>query len=191
MIIIKTGLGWICRKRLGWAYRVGPVRCSQQLAGGAALILWLGSGPSSVLAAELSSTGDATSTAKSRWVTAGWISWHFRNADERNAFNLGIGLEIDANQKWTIAGGAYNNSFYENSIYTGVIRHFWVRDTWRLGLMLGAVNGYRHLNDGRFYPYVFPMLQYLGRTLGANLSFIPPVDKTTGGLLAVQLKVPF
>ncbi len=147
--------------------------------------------PLSPRAAELIPPSIDTAAAQSRWVTAGWLSWHFRRADERNAANLGIGLEMDANPQWTMAGGVYHNSFYDTSFYVGAIRQYWVKDKLRLGLMLGAVNGYRHLNDGGFYPYVFPMLQYQGQTLGVNLALVPPVDKTTGGLVAVQFKVKF
>jgi hypothetical protein len=142
-------------------------------------------------AEELSGTTDKKQSTKSRWITAGWLSWHFRHADKRNAANIGIGLEVDLGSDWTIAGGIYNNSFNDTSVYAGGIRQFWVRESWRLGLMLGAVNGYRRLNHGGLYPYVFPMLQYQGSSVGLNLALVPPVDSVTEGLIAVQLKFRF
>jgi hypothetical protein len=66
-----------------------------------------------------------------------------------------------------------------------------VKETWRLGLMLGAMIRSRHLNDGGWYPSVVPMLQYQGQTSGVNLALVPPVNAATGGRVAVQFKVRF
>jgi hypothetical protein len=191
MTSIKPGRDGIWRRLHKRACSAGSVHTFRRLPSCAALLSGLVFVPLFADPAELIPAKVDTAAAKSRWVTAGWLSWHFRKADERNAVNLGIGLEIDANPRWTMAGGVYHNSFYDTSFYVGAIRQFWVKDSWRLGLMLGAVNGYRHLNDGGFYPYVFPMLQHQGQTLGVNLALVPPVDKTTGGLVAVQFKVRF
>ena len=191
MTITKLGRDGLWRRLQRRACSARPVHTFQRLVSCVTLFSGLVFVPLPADAAELMPARDVTAEAKSSWVTAGWLSWHFRKADERNAANLGIGLEIDANPQWTMAGGVYHNSFYDTSLYVGAIRQFWVKDRWRLGLMLGAVNGYRHLNDGGFYPYVFPMAQYQGQTLGVNLALVPPVNAATGGLLAVQLKVRF
>lgn len=191
MTITKLGREQVWRRFQRRACPAGPVHTCQRLVSCSALLAGLVFGPLSADGAELMSVKDGTAAVRSRWVTAGWFSWHFRHADQRNAANLGIGLEIDANPQWTMSGGIYSNSFYDTSVYAGAIRQFWMRDRWRLGLMLGAVNGYRHLNDGGFYPYVFPMLQYRGQTVGVNLALVPPVHASTGGLLAVQFKVRF
>jgi hypothetical protein len=191
MTITKLGRDGIWRRLQRRACSARPVHTFQRLVSCVTLFSGLVFVPLPADAAEVIPAKIDTAAARSSWVTAGWLSWHFRKADERNAANLGIGLEIDANPRWTMAGGVYHNSFYDTSFYVGAIRQFWVKDSWRLGLMLGAVNGYRHLNDGGFYPYVFPMLQHQGQTLGVNLALVPPVDKTTGGLVAVQFKVRF
>jgi len=191
MTITKLGRDGIWRRLQRRACSARPVHTFQRLVSCVTLFSGLVFVPLPADAAEVIPAKIDTAAARSSWVTAGWLSWHFRKADERNAANLGIGLEIDANPRWTMAGGVYHNSFYDTSFYVGAIRQFWVKDSWRLGLMLGAVNGYRHLNDGGFYPYVFPMLQHQGQTLGVKLALVPPVDKTTGGLVAVQFKVRF
>jgi hypothetical protein len=191
MTITKFGRDGLWRRLQGQACSTGSVNTCQRLASCAALFSGLAFVHLPADAAELMPAKVDAAAAKSSWVTAGWLSWHFQKADERNAANLGIGLEMDVNPQWTMASGVYHNSFYDTSIYVGAIRQFWVKDSWRLGLMLGAVNGYRHLNDGGFYPYVFPMLQYQGQTLGVNLALVPPVNAATGGLLAVQFKVRF
>jgi len=190
MVITKYSFGGIWR-RLGRQTCSGDPVPARPLAACAVLLTGLVLAPSAAAAVELTPANAHTTAAKSSWVTAGWLSWHFRKSDERNEANLGVGLEIDANQQWTVTGGVYSNSFYDMSLYAGVIRQFWVKDAWRLGLMLGAVTGYRHLNDGGVYPYVFPMLQYQGQAFGVNLALVPTVDKTTDGLVAVQFKVRF
>lgn len=191
MTIIKLGRDGIWRRLRRLASSTGLVHACQRMAPCAALLSGLVFTPLPAESAELIPFKDDSAAARSRWVTAGWLSWHFRKADERNAANLGVGLEIDANPQWTLGGGVYNNSFHDTSLYFGAIRQFWVKDRWRLGLMLGAVHGYRHLNDGGLYPYVFPMLQYQGQTLGINLALVPPLNDATGGLVAVQFKVRF
>ena len=191
MTITKLGRDGLWRRLQRRACSARSVHTFQRLVSCVTLFSGLVFVPLPADAAEVIPAKIDTAAARSSWVTAGWLSWHFRKADERNAANLGIGLEMDANPRWTMAGGVYHNSFYDTSLYVGAIRQFWVKDRWRLGLMLGAVNGYRHLNDGGFYPYVFPMLQYQGQTLGVNLALVPPVNAATGGLLAVQLKVRF
>ncbi len=142
-------------------------------------------------AAETAIPEDRSEGHPALWLNAGWLSWHFRKAGDRNAINLGAGLEMDVDPQWTMAGGVYRNSFNNSSVYLGFIRQFWVDRGWRLGLMMGVVNGYRHLNDGAFCPYVFPVLQYQGAALGMNLALVPVVDSVTGGLIAVQFKVRF
>jgi hypothetical protein len=123
-----------------------------------------------------------------RWLTLGWLSLHANKRAERNGLNYGIGAELGLNPSWSLAAGVYQNSFDATSYYAGGIWRLWSIDRWHLGMMLGAANGYEKVNHSGAFPYVFPMLQFEGGWLGANLAIIPPVGNATHGLLALQFK---
>jgi hypothetical protein len=122
------------------------------------------------------------------WLTLGWLSLHANQRAERNGLNYGIGAELGLNPNWSLAAGVYHNSFDATSYYAGGIWRFWSIDRWHLGMMLGAANGYEKVNHSGAFPYVFPVLQFEGSWLGANLALIPPVRNATSGLVALQFK---
>ncbi len=125
------------------------------------------------------------------WLTLGWLSWHVDSDERKNGFNYGLGIEAELSERWALSAGAYRNTFDETSVYAGTLWRFWRADSISLGVMLGVVNGYRHMNDRGLTPYAFPMFQWHGRRVGANLALVPPHDGKTDGLVALQLKLPF
>ena len=142
-------------------------------------------------AADVLGEDSDTAASLSRWISLGWLSWHTHKNSERNGLNYGIGTEIDLSERWSFAGGVYHNSFEATSYYAGGIWHAWSHERWGLGVMLGVANGYRNVNQGDIFPYVFPMLQYQGSWLGANLAVVPPFSHATNGLVALQFKVRY
>lgn len=128
---------------------------------------------------------------KPAWLTFGWLSRHMKNNDKRNNENVGLGLEKNVAEDWSVAAGFYENSFYRTSYYAGLNWQGWTSGNWRAGVMTGVVNGYQKLNNGGVYPFLFPMLQYEGRELGANLALVPPYAGKTEGFVSLQLKFRF
>ncbi len=125
------------------------------------------------------------------WLTFGWLSWHVDRDERKNGVNIGLGLEADVGKHWTLSAGSYRNTFEESSLYGGALWRLWITGQTSAGLMLGVVNGYPHLNHRQFSPYVFPMIQWHGNRLGANLALIPPYDGKTKGVIALQFKFAF
>lgn len=125
------------------------------------------------------------------WLTLGWLSWHVDREERKNGLNYGLGVEAELSDRWALSAGAYRNTFDETSVYAGALWRFWRADSVSLGVMLGVVNGYRHMNDRGLTGYAFPMLQWHGRRVGANLALVPPYERKTDGLVALQVKLPF
>lgn len=97
-----------------------------------------------------------------------------------NEFNPGIGFEKQLNERWTLAGGYYRNSNYQDSFYAGVIYSRFRLGDVRIGTSLGVVTGY-----GKPLPMVAPMLMWKD----LNILIIPPLGGKTG-LVGFQYKVP-
>ncbi len=125
------------------------------------------------------------------WLTLGWLSWHVDRDERKNWLNYGLGLEAEINERWALSAGGYRNTFDETSLYAGALWRFWRDEPFSAVVMLGVVNGYRHVNDRGLSPCAFPMIQWNGRKVGANLALVPPSAGKTDGLVALQLKFPF
>ncbi len=141
--------------------------------------------------AEQRSSDNADSPTPRFWLTLGWLSWHVDRDEREHWLNYGLGLEAELSERWVLSAGAYRNTFDETSAYAGLLWRMWRAESWSAGVMLGVVNGYRHLNDRGLSPHAFPMIQWQGSRVGANLALIPPYEGKTDGLVALQLKFPF
>ena len=113
-------------------------------------------------------------------VTVG--SYHSRNAGKYNAFNPGIGVEQNINDRWKLAGGYYYNSNRKDSWYAGAIYTRWQIGEVRIGTSLGLVTGYG--KDA--LPMLAPMVMW--RNL--NFMVVPPVGKDAVAVVGLQIKVP-
>jgi len=89
------------------------------------------------------------------YVQVNGISLHDRHG--YNGFNLGMGLEESLSQKWTIAGGWYINSEHQGSIYAYGRYAFYKKNSWDVGVLMGAVTGY---NRAQILPIIFPEICY-------------------------------
>ncbi len=125
------------------------------------------------------------------WLTFGWLSFHVDREERKNWLNQGLGLEAEISERWVVSAGGYRNTFDETSWYAGAVWRFVRAESVSAGVMLGVVNGYRHLNDRGLSPYAFPIIQWHGRSVGANLALVPPYRGMTDGLIALQFKLPF
>ncbi len=135
------------------------------------------------------------------WLTYTVGSLHTQNASQFNQKNPGFGLEIPfktplaSHTHWV--AGRIKNSDNEQSNYLGVQATPWslsANSGVRAGAVLGLIDGYTRVRNGKAFPLLMPVLafetQASGLHLGANVFVIPPV----AGIpltFALQLKAGF
>ncbi|AKJ32177.1 hypothetical protein [Caldimonas brevitalea] len=128
------------------------------------------------------------------WITSGFLSYHTRHASRYRRANNGLGVEWHLPRHWQLNAGRYRNSLDHGSSY---LQAGWTplgvslgeRLQLRVGASVGVVNGYPKVKDGGFFPTLVPVVSLEGSRLGANLVYIPSVDKRVDGAFALQLKV--
>lgn len=100
-----------------------------------------------------------------------------------NGFNPGAGLEQSLTQHWTVAGGWYFNSEYRGSTYAYGRYAFYKKNSWDIGVALGAVTGYQRAS---IVPMAFPEACYVWVCVLAA----PKVESTGANVVAVRLRIP-
>ena len=124
-------------------------------------------------------------------MTVSIASYHFDREREKGKgsyeqTNPGLGLEYVLTDRWRLGAGMYRSSIRTDASYVGAVYLPLQSAYWRLGVAMGAVSGY----TGNLSPLVAPVLMVEGKRLGANILFIPPYDKQSGGI-GLQLKWRF
>ena len=116
-------------------------------------------------------------------------SYHFKEREgNKGSFeqtNPGLGLEHVINDMWRIGAGTYRSSIRTDASYVGAMYLPLQYANWRLGLAMGVVSGY----ETNLSPLIVPTLMVEGKKFGANILFVPPVQKTDGGGLGFQIKL--
>ena len=100
-----------------------------------------------------------------------------------NGFNYGAGVEHTLNQNWTLAGGWYHNSEYRGSVYAYGRYALYKRDSWNIGVAVGAVTGYQRAT---VLPMAFPEACYAW----ACAMFAPRVEATGANVVGLRLRIP-
>ena len=100
-----------------------------------------------------------------------------------NGFNYGAGVEQTLNQNWTLAGGWYHNSEYRGSVYAYGRYALYKRDSWNIGVAVGAVTGYQRAT---VLPMAFPEACYAW----ACAMFAPRVEATGANVVGLRLRIP-
>lgn len=126
------------------------------------------------------------------WITVPIASWHTERQREngKGAYeqtNLGLGLEYVLSERWRLGAGIYRNSIRSDTGYVGAL---FAPVKWgpvRLGASVGVVSGYA----SNLMPVVVPTAMIEGKSVGANLLFIPAYDGQPGGVgLQIKWKLP-
>lgn len=106
-----------------------------------------------------------------------------------NQDNSGIGVRVDRGEWAGWAAGVYYNSVRKNSAY--LVREFQAEtpiDGVRVGLLVGAVTGYRYA----VMPAVIPeLLVDIGRDIEAAAVLVPPIPGQTPAVIALQFRWKF
>lgn len=129
-------------------------------------------------------------SAPQLWITPGSVSHHFsrRGYNERN---WGLGVEYRFNAQVAAIAGQYRNSVRETSHYLAVAAQPYVIGPVRLGVIVGIVNGYPEMRNGRFAPLILPVASIEGDRIGANITYVPSITGKVHGAVALQIKFRF
>ena len=100
-----------------------------------------------------------------------------------NGFNYGAGIEQSVTDRWSVAGGWYLNSEYRGSTYAYARYAFYKKDSWDLGIAIGAVSGYQR---AAVVPMAFPEVCYGWLCVVA----FPKVEATGANVIALRFKIP-
>lgn len=115
-------------------------------------------------------------------VFSGFVSSHIKPKRDYNEDNYGIGAR--AREGWFL--GYYRNSVDRDSLYAGREWQWKLAGPLHVGLLAGAVTGYRH----SVAPYLIPELVLAGRRMELALVAVPPMAGVSP-VIAAQLRLPF
>lgn len=125
-------------------------------------------------------------TAAADWAVLSLGSYHFERHQGYQEVNPGLGFELGRGERWSLVGGAYNNSHSRLSVYAGATYLPWRWQGARFGSLLGVVTGY----DAKPLPVVLPMMAIEGERFGVNLVAAPKRGDSPG-MVGFQLKWRF
>lgn len=100
-----------------------------------------------------------------------------------NGFNWGAGLEQVLDKNWSVAGGWYRNSEYAGSAYAYGRYAVYKKDSWDVGIAVGAVTGYQRAS---VLPMAFPEACWRW----SCVLFVPRVDATGANAVGLRLRIP-
>ena len=115
------------------------------------------------------------------YVQVNGVSTHDRSG--YNEFNYGAGLEQGITDRWTVAAGWYRNSEYRGSTYAYGRYVLYKKDSWDIGVAIGAVTGYQRAT---VVPMAFPEVCYGW----ACALILPRVDSAGANAIGVRLRIP-
>jgi len=100
-----------------------------------------------------------------------------------NGFNYGAGIEHTVTKDWNVSAGWYYNSEYRGSTYAYGRYVFYKKDSWDIGIAVGAVTGYRR---AAVVPMAFPEICY---SWVCGL-FAPRVEANGANVVGLRLRIP-
>jgi hypothetical protein len=115
------------------------------------------------------------------YIQVNGISLHDRSGF--NGINYGAGLEQSITDRWTVAGGWYRNSDYRGSTYAYGRYAVYKKDSWDIGVAMGAVTGYEPYPVA---PALFPEVCYSYFCAIA----LPRVKDTGANTVGFRLRIP-
>lgn len=137
-----------------------------------------------LLAASLALASSSTLAADA-WVSATTVSYHLDREQRFNERNPGLGIEYGLTENVRAVAGFYKNSISKESVYAGVAWTPLKVEAVSVGLVAGAITGYR-ISPA---PMAVPVLMVEGKRFGANVLFVPPVMKDIPATFALQVKI--
>lgn len=125
---------------------------------------------------------------KSVWLNAGFYTSHFDHDKGLRNANPGLGLEWALNETYSLTAGGFKNSDHQHSNYIGMYVMPWRWESFKLGAVVGAFDGYPRANQGGWFPALVPMVSFERESWGLNTAIVPTVKGKLHGGISFQLK---
>ena len=100
-----------------------------------------------------------------------------------NGENYGAGIETSVSGRISVAAGWYRNSEYRGSGYAYSRYAIYKKDSWDIGVAVGAVTGYQRAT---VLPMAFPEVCYAW----ACAMFAPRVEATGANVIGLRARIP-
>lgn len=128
--------------------------------------------------------------ASELWVNTGGVSYHFDRSKSFNEVHAGFGVEWRANEDLSVMVGFHNNSLNLRSRYASVQYQPLHLGPVKIGVSVGALDGYPLKRDGGAFFAAIPMATIEGKRFGVNIGVIPDIpSQHIDGAVVVQFKV--
>lgn len=127
--------------------------------------------------------------AKSVWINAGFLSYHFERDKGLKGNNYGLGGQVALSQTHSVIGGEFRNSDDACSRYLAWIWQPYAIGSVKFGLLAGAIDGYPKMQNGGWFPMVIPVVSFEYKSVGANFTLVPGYKDKLHGAVAVQFKL--
>jgi hypothetical protein len=125
---------------------------------------------------------------KSVWLNAGFYTLHFDHDKGLRNANPGLGIEWALNETYSLTAGGFKNSDHQHSNYLGMYVMPWRWESFKLGAVVGAFDGYPRANQGGWFPALVPMVSFERESWGLNTAIVPTVKGQLHGGISFQLK---
>lgn len=122
------------------------------------------------------------------WLNAGFYSYHFDKSQNLNNNNIGLGVEYRYSPSSALSVGSYYNSDRKNSLYAAVVWEPLTLLSFRLGGLIGVINGYPRANNGEWIAVILPTASYEHKNFGFNITIVPQYKDIIYGTISIQLK---
>jgi hypothetical protein len=122
------------------------------------------------------------------WLNPGFYSYHFQKDKGLNNSNFGLGGEYRYTTTSSVMLGFFDNSDRQTSRYVGWCWQPLGLGPFRVGAVVGAIDGYPNMLDGGWFAAVIPTASFEYKNIGANLLFVPSYKDRLYGAISLQLK---
>jgi hypothetical protein len=123
------------------------------------------------------------------WLNPGFYSYHFDLEKDLNNNNLGLGVEYRYSTINSITAGRFHNSDRQVTSYAAWYWQPLESGPVRLGMLIGALNGYPRARNGDWFLMAIPVASYEYKNIGINLTVVPTIKDTVYGSLTLQFKL--
>ena len=123
------------------------------------------------------------------WLNPGFYSHHFDTSANFNNNNYGLGAEYRYSTVNSLTTGRYLNSDRKISNYAGLYWQPLGIGNFRLGALIGAIDGYPATKNGNWFLMALPIVSYEAEKIGFNLTIVPTITGLVYGAITIQLKL--
>jgi len=123
------------------------------------------------------------------WLNPGFYSYHFETDRNLDNNNFGLGAEYRYSTVNSVTAGRFHNSDKQISSYAAWYWQPLQLNAFRLGGLIGIIDGYPKAFNGNWFPLILPVASYEYKNLGINLTVVPTYKDVVHGSISLQLKL--